>query len=175
MNVVDGLVSNADELENLFLSINFPWFLVKKSSGKTTAVEGFTDTIQFEHHFIRDDAVVSPAIHSVMRLLDWPNLIKEIKVSPSILRMKSNLLLSTQKGANTPHVDMTDPHTVLLYYINDSSGPTTFYDNDLKVVKEVEPRKGRILTFNGSMLHSSTPPTSNEYRSVINFDLKHIE
>ena len=88
------------------------------------------------------------------------------------LLILTNLLLKTQSTPNTPHIDYPDPHIVLLYYVNDSSGPTTFYNRKFKVKKEVMPKKGRILIFDGSIYHSSTPPTTNDYRCVINFDLK---
>ena len=86
--------------------------------------------------------------------------------------MQTNLLLKTQSTSNMPHIDYPDPHIVMLYYVNDSSGPTTFYNKKFKVKKEVMPKKGRIIMFDGSTYHSSTPPITNDYRCVINFDLK---
>jgi len=174
MKIFDNVVNkkNSKQLENFLLNDNFPWFFVEKSSGKSQEIAGFNDTVQFEHHFIRDSQITSQAIHQVMYLMDWDNVVKETKVSSSIFRMKSNLLLKTQSGPNTPHIDLSDPHTVLLYYVNDSSGPTIFYDENLKVVNEVSPKKGRMVVFDGSIYHSSSPPQINSHRCVINFNLK---
>jgi hypothetical protein len=174
MKIFDNVVSeqNSNQLEELLLCDNFPWFFVKKSSGKSKSVDGFSDTVQFEHHFVRDSQITSQAIHQVMYLMDWNNVVKETKVSPSIYRMKSNLLLKTQSSPNTPHIDSNDPHTVLLYYVNDSSGPTIFYDKNFNVVNEISPKRGRIVVFDGSIYHSSSPPQTNTHRCVINFNLK---
>lgn len=174
MKVFDNIVkkTNSLDIENFLLSQDFPWHLVKKSSGKSKEIKGFSDTIQFEHHFIKNGQINSNAIHSVMKMLEWENIIKNIGVSPEILRMKSNLLLKTQTTPNTPHIDFLDPHMVLLYYVNDSSGPTIFYNDKFEVIKKVEPERGRIVLFNGGIYHSSTPPQTNEYRCVINFNLK---
>lgn len=174
MKIFDNVVNekNSKKLEDFLLNDNFPWFFVKKSSGKSQEVVGFNDTVQFEHHFIRDSQIASQAIHQVMYLMDWDNVVKETKVSPSIFRMKSNLLLKTQSSPNTPHIDLSAPHIVLLYYVNDSSGPTIFYDENLKVVNEVSPKRGRMVIFDGSIYHSSSPPQINSHRCVINFNLK---
>jgi len=176
MKIFDDVVSEekSNKIENFLLSQDFPWFLIKKSSGKTKEIEGFSDTVQFEHHFIQDSKIYSNAIHPLMEMLDWNNVVKKTQISPAILRMKSNLLLKTQSTPNTPHIDFTYPHTVLLYYVNDSSGPTIFYDKNLKVIDEIIPKKGRMVIFDGNTYHSSTPPQINDFRCVINFNLNNI-
>lgn len=173
MKIFDDVVGeeNSSKVENFLLSQDFPWFLIKKSSGKTKEIKGFSDTVQFEHHFIQDSKIHSNAIHPLMEILDWNNILKKTQISPAILRMKSNLLLKTKSTPNTPHIDFTHPHTVLLYYVNDSSGSTVFYDDNLNIIDEVNPKKGRIVVFNGNVYHSSTPPQVNDFRCVINFNL----
>ena len=169
----DGVVeSNRDKLEDLFLGYNFPWYFCKKSSGDAPKVADFVDCPQLVHKFIFDDKISSNYIHEVMRLLNWENIIKVTGAPERIIRMKSNLLLKTQSTSNTPHIDYPDPHIVMLYYVNDSSGPTIFYNRKFEVKKEIIPKKGRILMFDGSIYHSSTPPITNDYRCVINFNLK---
>lgn len=174
MRIYDDLVieSNRDKLEETLLDPKFPWYFVKRSSGAAPEIDGFEDSPQLIHKFIDDDKISSNYIHEVMGLLNWENILKVTGAPERIIRMKTNLLLRTQSTPNTPHIDYPDPHLVLLYYVNDSSGPTTFYNKKFKVKKEVLPKKGRILIFDGSIYHSSTPPTTNDYRCVINFDLK---
>jgi hypothetical protein len=174
MKIFDNVIceDNSKKLEELLLSQDFPWFLIQKSSGKSKSVNGFTDTVQFEHHFIRDNQITSQAIHQVMDLLNWSNVLENIEVSPNIFRMKSNLLLQTQDKPNTPHIDLDYSHTVLLYYVNDSDGPTIFYDKEFNVVNKIFPKRGRIVVFDGQIYHSSTPPQTNTHRCVINFNLK---
>ena len=175
MKIYDGLVKkeNSKELEKFLLREDFPWFYTNSSSGDSEKVKGFIDTVQFEHHFISyEKGVNSQAIHYVMQMLDWDSLRKKINVSENILRMKSNMLLQTQNSPNTPHIDYKFPHMVLLYYVNDSDGSTIFYDSELKEIKKVNPKRGRIVLFDGSQYHSSTPPQKNKCRCVINFNLK---
>jgi hypothetical protein len=174
MNIFDNVLSESDaiKIENLLLSQDFPWFLIKKSSGESKKIKGFTDTLQFEHNFIRDSEIKSNLIHEIMTLLNWEDIINKTNISPFIFRMKSNLLLKTQSTPNTPHIDFNFPHTVLLYYVNDSSGSTIFYDNKLDVIKKVVPKRGSVVVFDGSIYHSSTPPITNDYRCVINFNIK---
>lgn len=174
MKIYDGLVKkqNSKQLEEFLLKEDFPWFYVQSSSGNSKKITGFTDTVQFEHHFISyQEGITSHAIHYVMKMLDWDNLRKKIDVSENILRMKSNMLLQTQNTPNTPHIDYKFPHVVLLYYVNDSDGPTIFYDEQYKEIKRVQPKSGRIVVFNGEQYHSSTPPQRNKCRCVINFNL----
>ena len=176
MKIYDDLVKkqNAKQIEDFLLKEDFPWFYVKSSSGDSKKIKGFTDTIQFEHHFITyKQGVTSQAIHYVMQMFDWDNLREKVNVSESVLRMKSNLLLQTQNTPNTPHIDYKFPHDVLLYYVNDSDGETIFYDSELNEIKKVNPKRGRIVVFDGSQYHSSTPPLKNKCRCVINMNLSH--
>jgi hypothetical protein len=77
------------------------------------------------------------------------------------------------------------PHTVCLYYVNDSDGDTFIFDktsDDIKgrrdifertkfnVLKRVTPKKGRVVLFNGNRYHSSSGPTK-DVRCIINFDI----
>jgi len=174
MKIYDGLLKkqNTKNIEEFLLREDFPWFYTQSSSGDRK-VKGFTDTVQFEHHFIsHEKGVTSQAIHYVMQMLDWDNLREKVNVSDNILRMKSNLLLQTQNTPNTPHIDYKFSHDVLLYYVNDSDGETIFYDRELNEIKKVNPKRGRIVVFDGNQYHSSTPPQKNKCRCVINFNLK---
>lgn len=84
---------------------------------------------------------------------------------------------------NILHVDSQIPHLVCLYYVNDSTGPTVVTDckrpqfntdtiKDVfpqpKIIKEIEPKKGRVVLFNGDHYHASTNPTEGR-RVIINF------
>ena len=59
--IFDNLVnrSNANQIEDILLSQDFPWFYIKKSSGDAERVDGYSDTVQFEHHFLRDGVQTS--------------------------------------------------------------------------------------------------------------------
>ena len=70
-----------------------------------------------------------------------------------------------------PHIDSSKHHYALIYYVNDADGATVLFDEQTKnIIKEVEPKKGRILLFNGSIYHGGgIPKTTN--RCVINFNI----
>jgi hypothetical protein len=107
-------------------------------------------------------------------------IIRELNLDEELLsRIKINMLLPRDVDYmwHTPHVDSTDKHTVLLYYVNDSDGPTYFFEekydgtikNSCTIMQEIEPEKGKYIIFDGNHFHASSQP-SNNLRSVINFN-----
>ena len=84
---------------------------------------------------------------------------------------------------NNPHTDLTIPHLVCLYYVNDTDGDTVIYNETIDTVSHdmitntkftvkqtISPKKGKIVLFDGKYYHSSSNPTSNR-RCIVNFDL----
>ena len=72
---------------------------------------------------------------------------------------------------NAPHRDHNFPHYTMLYYIIDSDGPTRIFDNKTeKVIKEIEPKQGRVVFFPGDTLHASASPREYSRRMVINYN-----
>lgn len=69
-----------------------------------------------------------------------------------------------------PHVDMGIPHWVVLYYVNDSDGDTVFFDKHNNIVERVTPKKGRVVFFNGNILHGGGIPKEFP-RCAVNFDI----
>ena len=80
---------------------------------------------------------------------------------------------------NTPHVDMLIPHTVLLYYVNDSDGNTRLFSKKINEdqsknfdpMASIIPKSGRFLLFDGAYYHASSHPKLTEKRIVINYNL----
>lgn len=70
-----------------------------------------------------------------------------------------------------PHTDMMMPHWVVIYYVNDSEGDTVFFDNFEKEIKRVSPKKGRVVFFDGNILHCGGIPKENP-RCLVNFDIR---
>jgi len=69
-----------------------------------------------------------------------------------------------------PHQDLPGAHTVVIYYVNDADGDTVFFDNNRQIVKRVTPKKGRVVMFDGKILHAGSPSTTGP-RCLVNFDL----
>ena len=97
-----------------------------------------------------------------------------------ILRIKANILNKTDKQdhIHPPHVDMTIPHLVLLYYVNDSDGDTIMFHqkysseeiHTLTVDKRITPKAGAAIVFDGLTYHSSSSPRHAEERIVLNIN-----
>jgi hypothetical protein len=77
-----------------------------------------------------------------------------------------------------PHTDMAYddgrkiPHHVCLYYINDSDGPTYFFNEKYELLDAVEPKMGRGVIFNGDKLHSGSNPVKNPFRFALNINFR---
>jgi hypothetical protein len=93
-------------------------------------------------------------------------------------------------GVHQQHVDNPNPHTVLLYYINDSDGDTILYKeradpltylagsypDEFNVDICVTPKKGRAVIFDGLQFHSVSYPKDSSNRQIININvLRHSD
>ena len=77
---------------------------------------------------------------------------------------------SLHPGPQEIHIDQNEAHMVFLYYISDSDGDTYFYNDKGEVIKQVSPKKGRIVWFDGSYYHCGSRPESNA-RIILNINL----
>lgn len=73
----------------------------------------------------------------------------------------------------TPHLDVNSRYfenpgfVSILYYINDSTGDTHFFDtNTKKLIKKVSPKKGTGVMFNPTILHAGKFPNNHVPRFV---------
>ena len=72
---------------------------------------------------------------------------------------------------HNPHVDNENPHKVILYYINDADGDTFFFKDD-EIIHRETPERGKLVIFDGSIYHSSSPPSKNIRMTLnINYEL----
>ena len=94
--------------------------------------------------------------------------------------------MGSKKSYDIFHIDLVFPHTVFLYYINDSDGDTIildklhnegdpfFLENDYDFsndkVERVSPKKGRVVVFNGFQYHAAGIPKKDP-RCVLNFNV----
>jgi len=88
-------------------------------------------------------------------------------------RIRAGMFVKNQtQGANMPHVDWDFEHYTMLYYVNDSDGPTIIYDESANMVDKIEPVKGRVLIFSGDTIHASSSPKEHNCRIAINYNFK---
>ena len=86
------------------------------------------------------------------------------------------------------HVDFIRDHLVLIMYLNDVSGNTVIFDRkysdsdedtvfhledraELNIMKEVSPKLGKILCFDGAYYHTIRSPKEGQHRSICIFNL----
>ena len=89
------------------------------------------------------------------------------------------LPLTTKKGkVDTPHIDTDDKHFVMLYYVCDSDGDTIIYNEREKdrpdgiytIKQKVTPKQGRVVLFDGWLMHTAEQPINN-VRCIVNYNL----
>lgn len=156
--------AQADELEKLMFGAYFPWYYLDN----TTTKKGARKWYEFEcpmycHNLYFEGAVNNPGYAQILR---------EFRFDAGILiRMKANMMLARPfEFRHTPyHVDRLDPHYTVVYYVNDSDGATILRSRD--GLRKVQPKKGRILLFDGSRTHANYGPTRGP-RCVINFNFR---
>ena len=134
----------------------------------------------FKHIF--DTEILHDSINQVVK-----NCNKEIKNKGEIRESRSFLQLPLNTdfagtGVDSPHLDRFTPHLVFLYYVCDSDGDTIIYDyktkkegdvpffEDLKELKRITPKQGRVVIFDGMYWHTAEQP-KKDVRCILNFNI----
>jgi hypothetical protein len=186
--ILDNAISKEyqDYLENLLLdNTDLPWHLIRN-----------LNQLKLEQNNISTPGLSIQSIsdgkdHGMLALVFKSltyNLAEKLNISvKQIINARTFLQLPggnlNEKVDKEFHVDCAKPHIVLLYYVNESDGNTVILKQRYPfshgkisglikgdVLQEIEPKKGRVVMFDGSHFHSSTIPTS-QLRCVINIDL----
>jgi hypothetical protein len=188
-------VSLQNEIEEMLLSSNFPWYIFSEIwLGASTpqnllSNKNILNASGLVHNFVNEGLPGSEYRHSFIYILHF--LSKELKFDVNeILRIRGRTTFQyPESNHNTfcgPHVDfsMRNDYYSLIYYANDSDGDTflfeeertdkdsNFYPNlsNLKIRQRITPKKGRLLLFNGNILHAGNCPINSQVRCVINYD-----
>jgi len=187
--VFDNVVSKTyqDAIEARVQENNFPWFYVPNVSRRTESEDQIAeDTIGFAHAFYSQDKGSISFITDFLTPLLY-ECCARINVTPNKVYFgRAFMTVATGKvQRNLYHTDMPGPHLVCLYYVNDASGPTVILnktardvdrerinatDQTQNIAREVEPRKGRVVLFDGKYFHASTTPEHGR-RCIINYDV----
>jgi len=188
INIYDDCISMEmqNQIEQLLTDSNFPWYLsntpnnytvdpTSHSSLKSTNLK-IKDHIQLVHTVIVEGEIKSPHFSIINSLFEQLVNKSHIEIE-GFYRIKCNL--QPQKNHNnvefynTPHIDSNQKHKVAIYYVNNSDGDTTFFkelNGEYKIIKTVEPKKGRFVVFDGKYYHSGRHPNNHDTRLVINFN-----
>jgi hypothetical protein len=113
--------------------------------------------------------------------LDFKNVFK--------IRSQLSLPIVTEETCGNIHTDCISdfPYIVCLYYVNDSDAGTVIFneaidksnpqqlkhDNEVTEMVRIEPKRGRVLIFNGGLYHAGLIPKT-EYKCVLNFNISMV-
>ena len=190
--VLDDIFSKAyqDSIEaTIMKNTEFPWYYSPSLSKPiANAVDNNSDSPGWAHVFFHRSTGPSSFVANILMPVAQEafgkiNLYTEEFIQGRIFQLLSKN--SSQTEIPPWHVDMADmQHMVCLYYVNDSTGPTFIssqrfdprFDQmienaELPVEKTVEPKKGRVVLFDGSRYHRASNP-ENGRRVVINFNAR---
>lgn len=95
-----------------------------------------------------------------------------------LFRMKVNgLFQRNNRSYHHPHTDwkLNDAGMTMIYYINNSDGPTYLFNEFYKdhpkrltIHKKIPPKMGRMLAFKATRYHASSSPIKSPSRFVFN-------
>ena len=188
IKVFDNIIpkKQQEEIKKFIYERNFPWYFTADISYEYNKHQ--TRPGHF-HLFVNHGKKNSDYVSKIKKISD--NVNKKIKKKLQMYHVRSFLQLplnekliykNNKHKEDTPHLDLDIPHTVFLYYVNDADGDTVIYDyvsknmkdipnyEDVKIMKKIRPKQGRVLVFDGMTWHSSTQPTKGP-RCIINFDM----
>ena len=146
----------ADNIEQIFTSNTFPWFITRG------IVKKADNDYQFNHIFFRSSELNSSFCNVLQPILDILN-------PTSLVRIKANLVPRDSKiTEHEMHADV-EPEVknckVAIYYVNTNNGYTLFKKN-----KKIKSEKNKLIIFDGNTEHASTTCTNKDYRIVLNFN-----
>jgi len=149
--------------------------------------DSFNSTIyanpkQLTHHlFMKDGEEEQKSPHYPI-LTPFLEAIYSVVGDYDLLRAKVNVTMPDPRfdayTSQVPHIDLKYddgkelPHVVFLYYINDSDGPTYFYNKDLEVISSIPPTMGTCVMFDGGTLHAGSTPKSTPFRYALNINIR---
>jgi hypothetical protein len=181
MYVLDNVISEKHSEFIFQKCVDLKWTFVPdislgNTSGKSTP--GFSHSFYLHSDFnniepktIKDTSYdwMAPVLLEAFDKLAVPYVLDDV------FRCRARLTLprpelSARDRIDNPHIDYRIQHWVLIYYVNSTDGDTLLLENN-RIVEQVTPRRGRVLLFDGSRLHTSTTPTQAP-RLIINTNIR---
>lgn len=187
--VLDDLLTQtyANEIENEVR--NLPYYYKEQTSEYTDDVPFMISTPETRDY----GQFVCPILHSAAPKLlgsDFFDHLKPLYYTVhdrlqlslrGLIRVKANILLQQASADpnhyNIPHQDSADSTLSMVYYCNDSDGPTVLFNEfysetppaRLTIKEKIQPRKNRAVIFESNRYHASSNPIHSKARFVLNF------
>lgn len=190
INVFDNIIDETiqDEIENLLFDNECPWYYhnrsvqeydelnnIKKFNLSNNILKNMIDSQMFVHSIVNGDKINCVKLGPVVAKMLFQFAERANFSFKNIYRIKANLHLRdnsyTDEQYNSIHCDNDGPHWSLIYYVNDTDGDTIFFNSN-EIIDRVSPKKGRILLFDGGILHASQPPKKTINRCILNINIQ---
>jgi hypothetical protein len=172
------------EIKNKLINVQFPWYYQKDS---TLQEDAAGSTFPILSHLMKSYGKIESYYSTEFDVLGERAAYfvgKDFKEN-DLIRGYLQLPLSepfVKNPLNVFHIDWTEKHLVLLYYVNDSDGDTILssvkYDGEQfkytftedNVMARISPKQGRALIFDGNYYHTTTQCRDN-IRCVLNYNI----
>jgi|TARA_R100001463_G_scaffold126488_1_gene184244 hypothetical protein len=142
-----------NSMKNIVTDDRFSWFIQHG-----ICHEG-DKGVFFSHTFYNENGINSNFYEKIVI-----PFIEKLKIK-RLFRAKLNLYTKTNKKIiHGFHKDREDNHMVVLFYFNENNGHTVFRN------KKVKSEDNRAVMFNGSLEHSSTSCSDQDYRITLNLN-----
>jgi hypothetical protein len=172
-------------LQDTCLSTNFPWYWQSHVSLPPWCY--VDDPLAMEtfgwNHQIYDKETNFQGLY----LEAFETLLTQIKQTLNMNCMFIRIRLSmkvfkknfTEENYNLPHIDYNFPHKTIIYYLNDSDGPTWIFNEKFDgiyepkkftVKEKILPKENRILFLDGFQYHTASNPIDTDRRVIININ-----
>ncbi len=196
MIIIDDAVDKPtqDLIENMIFKSDMPRWVYHRAYNTVKRVPPISSEIVFPSFFFdivkaNNHRLVDPSYGvflSPIARFNPKSIFKVRCVLNQPIRTDERLCMPSHLDALPEHYH-TEKFNVAVYYVNDSDGPTIFYDetyesakqkglsdkdltdNKMNVKQKVEPKKGRLVMFDGNLFHSTGIPKNN-VRSIINYN-----
>lgn len=187
--IIDDLIGldYQQKIKEHLMDVHFPWYYQHDASFGTR--DTYQSKFPIFSHLFRTDRITRSDRYEFFEdiVMQATDAIQYNCIDVDTCRAYLQLPLSEtfrRKELDYLHIDTTDDHLVILYYVNDSDGDTILtserYDGnsrdyymkatDDNIIVKVTPKQGRILMFDGKNYHTTTQAKDN-IRVVINYNI----
>ena len=185
IKILDNIITKEEQedFKNTLHGAKFNWFYIPD----VTKLDNNQQQRPCLTHLYMDNGHINSVWYDYVKKIS-DNVNKKLKKKLRPVQVRSFLQLSLNKKflgkekIDTPHIDLDIPHTVYLYYVNDCDGDTVLYNykskdkkdipifEDIKELKRITPKQGRVVVFDGRYWHTAEQPTKGT-RTIVNFDM----
>ena len=169
---ISNIVFGTGNLTNQTCDVNgsIP-FLIKidKTSPGMISFASMVYTNQMQYNEQNPSMRVKKALHDISTKFLLSNKMLD-GFKPLHGRMYLQVPMAIDEKHKKPHVNLLGKHWVVLYYINNADGTTAFYNPDGTLRTEVEPKRNRLVIFDGTIKHSVGIPKLSS-RAVLTYDM----